>query len=293
MTAPIWMASPPEVHSALLSSGPGPGPLLTAAGVWNALSAEYAAVADELSALVGAVQASVWEGPSAAAFAAANAPYIAWLLQATADSAAMAAQQETAAAAYSVALAAMPTLAELSANHAIHAVLVATNFFGINTIPITLNEADYVRMWVQAATTMSTYDAVSTAAVAAAPQSTPAPQIVKSDATADPPAAAGETLGSLPLIQQLSQLINQLITTPNEFGLDHLMSQLGLGQLFSQIEKFEGANSFFNLILPDNPLTPYPPGTTLQEALSNIWLSFTQGTFVFDPQVVPFAHNPT
>jgi PPE-repeat protein len=180
------------------------------------LSAEYTSVAEELSALVAQVQAGAWQGPSAESFVAAFVPYLAWLTQASANSAAAATQHETAATAYTAALAAMPTLPELAANHMIHGVLLATNFFGINTIPIALNEADYVRMWVQAATTMGTYQTVSSAAVVSTPATDPAPPILKSAAAQPASDVYDQLSGDNPL--GIPQWLQNIL---KQFGIDN------------------------------------------------------------------------
>lgn len=213
VTSPMWFALPPETHSMLLSTGTGPGPLLVAAEAWRTRAAQYANAAMELTALLATTQDSAWEGPSTERFVAAHLPFLHWLDEASAVATATATKHESTAAGYVSALGNMPTLATLAANHALHASLVVTNFFGTNTIPIAANETDYQRMWIQAATTMTMYQTAWEKSLAATPTTSPPPRIVNSTASA----ATASTGSGFPdptklILQLLKDLLDFLRT---------------------------------------------------------------------------------
>lgn len=158
-------ATPPEINSARMYTGPGSGPLLASAVAWDALAAQLETFGAEYSAAISALQGESWSGAASSAMAAAAAPYVAWVT-ATAEHAGQAAgQARSAAAAYEAAFAATVPPAVVMANRTLLATLVTTNFFGQNTPAIAATEADYAEMWAQDAAAMYGY-AVSASAAA-------------------------------------------------------------------------------------------------------------------------------
>ena len=148
---------PPEINSALMFSGAGSGPLLSAAAAWNELATDLETTATSYQTAVTNLTTGPWLGPSSAQMAAATAPYIAWLQSTAATAAQTGAQAQVAAGAYQTAYASMVPLPEIAANRALLAELVSNNFLGQNTGAIATTEANYLDMWIQDALGMDTY----------------------------------------------------------------------------------------------------------------------------------------
>lgn len=155
---PIWAAFPPEVNTSRLMAGAGAAPMLQAAAGWEAFAVSLEVQADELAATLASL-AQMWQGMGSQRAIQASMPMVWWLRTVSLQAHKRATQAAAQASAYSTALATTPQLPEIELNHVTNAVLNATNFLGVNTVPIALNEADYQRMWVQAATVMGTYEA--------------------------------------------------------------------------------------------------------------------------------------
>jgi len=180
---------PPEVNTARLMMGAGPAPMLQAAAGWQALATALTTQATELDVALKSLQ-QLWTGASSERAIAAATPMVTWLHTAAGQAEQRAAQATAQAAAYTAALGITPTLPDIAVNHVTRAVLTATNFFGINTMPIGLKETDYfVRMWNQAAGAMDVYAAETAANTSFAPL-TPAKPIL-APAVGDVADAAG------------------------------------------------------------------------------------------------------
>lgn len=159
---PTWFAMPPELNTARLMCGAGPAPMLQAAAGWEGLAIMLETQADELAAALSNLT-SVWSGTASERAVSATMPMIMWLRTMVMQAQKRALQAGAQASSYSLALSTTPPIPEIEQNHVTHGVLEATNFLGINAMPIGLNEIDYfVRMWNQAAGAMEAYHAETT-----------------------------------------------------------------------------------------------------------------------------------
>jgi PPE-repeat protein len=190
-----FMLFPPEVNSGLMYAGAGAGPLMSAAMAWDELAADLEGTAISYQTVIETLTTGSWLGPSSTAMATAAQPYVAWLQSAAVTAAQTGLQAKAAAAAYQGAFDSTVPPAEIAANRALLAALIATNFLGQNTPAIAATEALYMEMWFQDGLTMDTYSVLSQQA-AALPQQTTAPQVSDGGTSANTAAAAQSTANS-------------------------------------------------------------------------------------------------
>ncbi len=190
-----FAALPPEINSALMYSGSGPGPLQAAAAAWQELATQLHATAAAYRAVTADLVGGPWQGPAAASMAAAAQAHMAWLDN-TAEQAEQAATQAAAAAqSYEAAFAATVPPPVIAANRALLAQLLATNVLGQNTPAIAAAEAHYAEMWAQDAAAMYSYAGAATAASRLTPFVPPA-RSANPAALAAQSAAASRAVGT-------------------------------------------------------------------------------------------------
>lgn len=185
---------PPEITSGLMYTGPGAGPMIAAATAWDNLAIELQSTAASYALIVDGLANESWTGPSAAAMAAAAAPYVAWMSATAAQAKAAADQAKAAVSAYEAAFAAVVPPTEIAINRSQLALLVATNIFGQNTGAIAALEAQYGEMWAQDTAAMLGYTTSSAAAARLTPYTEP-PQITNESGLAAQQAAVGQASG--------------------------------------------------------------------------------------------------
>ncbi|QLL08687.1 PPE family protein [Mycobacterium vicinigordonae] len=157
---------PPEINSLRMFLGAGSAPMLEAAAAWDGLAAELGTAAQSFGSVISNLAGQAWQGPAAAAMAAAAAPYAGWLAAAASQSLGAAGQARSVVSAFEAARAATVHPGAVDANRNAFVNLVMTNLFGQNAPLIAMAESIYEEMWAADVTAMTGYYAGAAAAAA-------------------------------------------------------------------------------------------------------------------------------
>ncbi|OBH06062.1 hypothetical protein A5696_24720 [Mycobacterium sp. E2699] len=208
--------APPEITSALIHSGPGPGSLLTAANAWRQLAVELGQTAADHASTVARIP---WHGPSATAMTLSTLPYVTWLHTTAAQAAQMSMAATTMAGSFLDTQAAVVHPSVVAANRAHLAHLIATNFFGINFPAIAATEVQYLQMWADNTTAMLGYQATSLQTMAMptfslpSPMTTPTATAAQTAAVSAAAAPAQSGFFSNPFVQTVNGYLQNLVSS--------------------------------------------------------------------------------
>ncbi|HWF30400.1 MAG TPA: PPE family protein [Mycobacterium sp.] len=219
--------APPEITSALIHSGPGPGSLLAAANVWRQLAIELGQTAADYASTVASIS---WQGPSATAMTLSTIPYVSWMHTTAAQAAQLSMAATTMASSFVATQTAVVHPSVVTANRTLLAHLIATNFFGINFPAIAATEAQYMQMWADNTTAMLGYQATSLQTMAMptftppSPMTTPTATAAQTAAVAAAPAAPATSFFADPFVQTVNGYLQNTVSS----GIFNPQSFIGL-----------------------------------------------------------------
>ncbi|MCV7195241.1 PPE family protein [Mycobacterium angelicum] len=239
---------PPEINSARIYSGPGPGSLVAAAVAWSNLAADLQEAAAGHRSVIEALTSGPWLGPASAQLVSAVSPFITWLSTSAEQAAEVASQAGNAATAYEAAFAASVPPPVIAANRALLAELTATNILGQNSQAIGQLEAQYAEFWAQDSGAMYNYASRSATATQLAEQPAPA-EVANPSGVADQAVAvfkAGYNTGytnimnvANPINARVSDVLKTLSAPINGQAIDQwLVANTPLDDIVSLYSKY-------------------------------------------------------
>jgi len=272
-----FAALPPEINSARMYSGAGSGPLLSAGAAWSQLAAEMRSAASAYSSIIDELTAGSWLGPASTSMASAAAPYAAWMNTTAAQAEQTAAQAQAAVSAYESAFSMTVPPAEIAANRAQLASLVATNLLGQNTPAIAATEALYSEMWAQDAAAMYGYAGSSSTASELTPFTAPQPTTNAAGESGQAAAVAQATSTSAGnagnTVSSATSAATNASTSSGLDGLDNLLNFGNGSNLASLLSGSDGSalgtflsGNFFSTAVTNGALAggPFNPQFLLQ-----------------------------